>query len=100
MKLPVLGVRDILVRIRIRIRLMDPDPTPDPTPFFIDLKDGQEIFFFVFFSYNLPTGISSLAKKILQVFRLRSEVFFTSVILGQCKNFWPSCVFTEARAME
>jgi len=44
---------------------MDPDPTPDPTPFFIDLKDAKKyLFFFIFFSYNLPTGTSSQPKKI------------------------------------
>jgi len=35
-----------------------PDPTPDPTPFFIDFMDANK-FFFIFFSFNLPTGISS-----------------------------------------
>ncbi len=36
----------------------DPDPTPDLTNFFIDFKDAN-YFSSHFFSYNLPTGISS-----------------------------------------
>jgi hypothetical protein len=77
---------------------MGPDITLDPTPFLIDFKDGKEIFFFMFFFIFYWHIIFS--QKFLQVFRLRSEVFFTSVILGQYKNFWPSCGFTEARVME
>jgi hypothetical protein len=43
----------------------DPDPTPDPTPFFIDFKDAKKnIFVSYFFSYNLPTGTASSAKKL------------------------------------
>jgi hypothetical protein len=39
------------------LRLMDPDPnpTPDPTPFF---NDFQDVNFFPYFSYNLPTDTS------------------------------------------
>jgi hypothetical protein len=44
---------------------MDPDPTSDTTPFFSDFKDAKEIiFFFIFFSYNLPTGTLSSFLKI------------------------------------
>jgi hypothetical protein len=50
------------------LSLMDPvpnlDPTPDPTPFFNDFKDVNKIVFFLFFSYNLPTGTSSSVLKI------------------------------------
>ncbi len=41
---------------------LDPDPTPDPTPFFRDFKDAKEIFFSIFFSYNLPAGTSLVLK--------------------------------------
>jgi hypothetical protein len=41
------GVRDILARIRIRL-----------------LEGWQKINFFIFFSYNLPTGTLSSVKKI------------------------------------
>jgi hypothetical protein len=40
----------------------DPDPTPDPTPFFGDFK--KKIFFFTFFSNNLPAGTLSSVLKI------------------------------------
>jgi hypothetical protein len=40
---PVLGVRDVLVRIRI---LTD----PYPTPFFSDFKDAKKLFFSLYFS--------------------------------------------------
>ncbi len=48
--IPVLGIRDILVRIRI--------------PFLQWLKGCKKyFFFFIFFSYNLPTGkLSSVVK--------------------------------------
>jgi hypothetical protein len=36
-----------------------PDPDPDPTPFFIDFNDAKKFFFFIFLSYNLPSGTSS-----------------------------------------
>ncbi len=55
----VLGIRDILMRIRGSgspdqyLRLMD------PTPFFIDFKDTKKKNL-IFFSFNLPTGTSSL----------------------------------------
>jgi hypothetical protein len=63
---PVLGIRDILVQIRIPASIIltngfgsgsgsDPDPAPYLTSFFIDFKDAKQIF-----SYNLPTGTSSL----------------------------------------
>ncbi len=45
---PVLGIRDILVRIRI----------PGSNSFLHDLKDEKKNYFFIFFSYNLPTGTS------------------------------------------
>ncbi len=41
----------------------DPGPVPDPTPFFNDFKDVKQIFFFLFFSYNLPTGTTPSLKK-------------------------------------
>ncbi len=44
--------------------LIDPDPTPDPTPFFSDFKDVKNLFFFIFFSYNLPTCTSSSVFKL------------------------------------
>jgi hypothetical protein len=37
---------------------------PDPTPFFTDFKDEKK-FYFTFFSYNVPTGTSSLDKKLI-----------------------------------
>jgi hypothetical protein len=46
---------------------MDPDPTPDPTPFFSDFKDAN-FFFFIVFSYNLPSGILCSVLKILLKF--------------------------------
>jgi hypothetical protein len=56
-KKPVLGIRDILVRIRIcTIRHLwqtdldsDTDPTLDPTAFFSDLEDTKKYFFHIFF---------------------------------------------------
>jgi hypothetical protein len=44
---------------------MDPYQNPDPTPFFSDFVRMQNIFFFIFFSYNLPAGTLSSALKIL-----------------------------------
>jgi hypothetical protein len=45
---------------------MDPDadPIPDPTPFFSNFKDANKIFFFIFFSYNLPAGTLSPVLKV------------------------------------
>jgi hypothetical protein len=35
----------------------DPDPTPDQSPFFSE--DAKKEYFFIFFSFNLPTGTLS-----------------------------------------
>jgi hypothetical protein len=50
---PVLGIRDILVRIRIHgsipsLTYSDPHPTWDPTSFFSDFKDAQKKKFFLY----------------------------------------------------
>jgi hypothetical protein len=53
---PVLGIRNIYVRIRIRIPGPIPltngsgsgsDPALDPTPFFIDFKDAKKCFLLI-----------------------------------------------------
>jgi hypothetical protein len=61
---PVLGIRDILVRIRIPGSapkcLMDPDPDPtlDPTPFFSDFKDAEKYFFSLYFYFYFAGNVS------------------------------------------
>jgi hypothetical protein len=39
-------------------------PDADPTPFFRDFKYAKHINFFIFFSFNLPTGTLSSNLKI------------------------------------
>ena len=67
---PVLGIRDILLRIRILILVSIPlniyitilDPTPDQTPFFRDFTDAKKYFFHIF-TYNLPACTITLVFK-------------------------------------
>ncbi len=62
---PVLGIRDVWIRIPADpyLGLTDPDLTPDPTPFFSDFKDAKKMCFFIFFSYTLPAGTFSSVLK-------------------------------------
>jgi hypothetical protein len=53
-----------------------PDPTPDPTPFFRDFKDAKKNIYFIFFSYNLPTGTLSSCLKIKFLLKFCVKILF------------------------
>ncbi len=64
---PMLGIRDILVRIRIpgsEPYLLLIDPYPGPTPFFIDLKDAKKNCFSYFFLITCPQAHHLQSKKL------------------------------------
>ncbi len=64
--------------------LMDPDsdPTPDPTTFFIDFKDAKK-YFFLIFSYHLPTGTSPSDSKNFVL-----KFYFVGIISVRSTHFW------------
>jgi hypothetical protein len=86
---PVLGIRDILVRIQIRLQIRD--STSDPTPFFSD-------FFFIFFSNNLPQAqylqlkIKFFAKYFIQMHILQASGFCNFKKFVWFRIIAPSCV--------
>jgi hypothetical protein len=85
---PVLGIRDILVRIwipgSVPLTNGDPDPTPDPTPFFSDLRMEKNNFFHIF-SFNFPTVI---------LFSVLKISFFAQIL---CLNFILTALFQSAQ---
>jgi hypothetical protein len=68
---------------------MDPDPdsTPDPTPFFNNLKDVKK-FFFIFFSFNLFTGTSSLVFQIKFLLKFCVKILFCQALLQSAQHIY------------
>jgi hypothetical protein len=60
---------------------MDPDPTPDPTPFFTDYKDTKKKIFFIFCSYNLPTGKHLQSKKLNLLLKFCIKILFCGIVI-------------------
>jgi hypothetical protein len=58
----------------------DPDPTPYMIPFFRDFR-MQKIYFFIFFSHNLPTGTLSSVFKIFFLLKFCVKILF-------CKHYF------------
>ncbi len=88
----VLGIRDILVRIRIRrpIPLTNGSVSLSNSgsdSFLQWLKDAKKIIFFIFFSYNLPTGTFSL-KKLFFCKNFVLKFYFASIISVCTTPLW------------
>jgi hypothetical protein len=59
----------------------DPDPPTDPTPCFSDLQDEKNLFFFIFFSYDLSDStLSSPLKNLILCKKFCVKFYFSSII--------------------